>query len=89
MENNTVLENVVLEVTENQMTTHLKANNETWAKVRPDEPVFVLRGQDITAPRIILHWIEMNLDIVSEAKLKEAFHTVLSMRRYDERRNPT
>jgi hypothetical protein len=82
-----VLEEVIL--TENQMTSHLKANNETWKKVREDEPVFVLRGQDISSPRIILHWIEMNLDIVSEAKLKEAFHTVLSMRRYDSRRNAT
>lgn len=75
--------------TGNQATHYLKENNETWAKVRPDEPVFILRGQDVTAPSTILDWIKRNLDTVPETKLKEAFHTVLAMRRYHSRRDPT
>lgn len=73
----------------NQYTGYLKEGNVTWNKVRPDEPVFVLRAQDKTAPGIVLKWIAESLDTVSEAKLKEAFQTVLAMRRYDSRRDPT
>lgn len=72
----------------NQMS-HLKEGNETLAKINPDEPIFVLRAQDITAPRVIVHWIELNLDIVSEAKQKEAYHCALAMKRYESRRNAT
>lgn len=75
--------------TGNQYTGYLKEGNKTLEKVRQDEPIFVLRAQDNTAPGIILHWIGKNLDTVDEAKLKEAFQTVLAMRRYTERRDPT
>lgn len=76
-------------LTGNQITTHLKEGNATWEKVKPNEPVFILRGQDVTAPEIVLAWIAKNLDTVSETKIKEAFHTVLEMRRFDSRRDPT
>ena len=73
----------------NQLTSHLKEGNETLSKVNPDEPIFVLRAQDVTAPRVIMHWIELNLDNVSEAKQKEAYQIALAMKRYESRRFPT
>jgi hypothetical protein len=73
----------------NQNLTYLKANNETLRKVNDDEPIFILRAQDNTAPGIVLQWISQNMNIVSEAKIKEALQTALAMRRYDHRRNPT
>jgi hypothetical protein len=75
-------------LTGNQVMNHFKQHNETLEKVRPDEPIFVLRAQDITAPDIIFYWVQKNVDTVSEAKLKEAVHTALAMRRYDKRRDP-
>lgn len=73
----------------NQYTGYLKEDNQTWSKIHPNEPIFILRGQDVTAPEIILKWIAKNLDTVEESKIKEAFQTVLAMRRYDKRRDPT
>lgn len=73
----------------NQYTGYLKEGNVTLEKVRKDEPIFILRAQDNTAPGIVLSWIGKNLDTVDEAKLKEAFQTVLAMRRYHSRRDPT
>lgn len=73
----------------NQYQGYFKENNATWNKVRADEPVFILRGQDNTAPEIILQWIAKNIDTIEETKLKEAYQTVLAMRRYDSRRDPT
>lgn len=75
--------------TGNQYTGYLKEGNKTLEKVQKDEPIFVLRAQDNTAPGIILNWIAKNLDTVDEAKLKEAFQTALAMRRYSFRRDPT
>lgn len=73
----------------NQYTGYLKEGNKTLEKVQPNEPIFVLRAQDNTAPGIILNWIAKNLDTVDETKLKEAYQTVLAMRRYSFRRDPT
>lgn len=73
----------------NQYKGYLKEGNKTWEKIRPDEPIFILRAQDNTAPGVVMNWIEKNLDTVNEAKIKEALHTVLAMLRYDSRRDPT
>lgn len=73
----------------NQYTGYLKEGNKTLEKVHKDEPIFVLRAQDNTAPGIILNWVAKNLDTVDETKLKEAYQTVLAMRRYSFRRDPT
>lgn len=72
----------------NQTYNHLKEHNETLKKVYPDEPIFVLRAQDNTASGVVLHWIEKNMNSISEAKLKEAMHTALAMQRYTKRRDP-
>lgn len=75
--------------TGNQYTGYLKEGNKTLEKVNKDEPIFVLRAQDNTAPGIVLNWIAKNLDTVEEFKLKEVYQTVLAMRRYSFRRDPT
>ncbi len=31
---------------------------ETIAKVKDEEPVFVIRGQDTLAPMVVSHWID-------------------------------
>ena len=77
------------ELTGNQATFYLKENNPFLAKVLPDEPIFILRAQDNTAPGIVLNWIAKNLDTVEETRLKQAYQTVLAMRRYAFRRDPT
>lgn len=58
----------------------LKKNCTTLAKVRDDEDIFVLRGQDITAPRMIVRWIEFNIFTAPDEKLREAFECALRMR---------
>lgn len=73
----------------NQYSGYLVEGNETLRKVHKDEPIFILRAQDKTAPETIMHWMTKNLDTVTEAKLKEAWQTVLAMRRYSFRRDPT
>lgn len=52
-----------------------------------DEPVFVLRAQDETAPSVVLHWMECNQQI-PEAKMKDAFSIVTRMLKYPKRKKP-
>lgn len=55
-------------------------------KAADDEMLFVLRAQDVTAPKTVLHWIAKNFDNVSEDKLREAFECALTMRRFKNRK---
>lgn len=57
----------------------LKSNCPTLPKIREDEEMFVLRGQDISSPIIILEWIKENFHC-SDEKLREAFECALRMR---------
>lgn len=59
----------------------LKKDCKTLAKVGDNEDIFVLRGQDITAPRSIVRWIEFNLYTAPDDKLREAFECALRMRK--------
>ena len=59
----------------------LKNNYPTLEKVKPDEEIFVLRGQDAMAPKLIILWIAENLH-ASDEKLREAFECALRMRKY-------
>jgi hypothetical protein len=52
----------------------------------PGEPLFVLRGQDKTAPGVVLDWIRENFETAPEPKLREAFDQALRMRAYPYRR---
>lgn len=57
-------------------------------KVEPDEMIFVLRAKDSTAPSLVLEWIKVNFETVSEEKLREAFDCALEMKRFPTRRLP-
>lgn len=56
----------------------------TWAKIDHDEEVFVLRAQDVSAPKVVLGWIEAQMfnPNIPDSKLREAFETALKMRQH-------
>jgi hypothetical protein len=51
-----------------------------------DEPIFVLRGQDESSPKVILHWIAKNFETCPDEKLREAFEHALVMKNYPSRK---
>lgn len=56
-----------------------KSTCKTLAKVAPNEPIFVLRAQDVTAPETILFWLQNNTSI-SDEKWDEAISCARAMR---------
>lgn len=58
-----------------------KSTCKTLAKVGNSEEIFVLRAQDVMAPKTIIHWIADNLHAPDE-KLREAFECALRMRKF-------
>jgi hypothetical protein len=46
-----------------------------------DEEIFVLRAQDVSAPRTVILWIADNLH-ASDEKLRDAFECALRMRKH-------
>jgi len=63
-----------------------KNTDQTLLKVKENEAIFVLRGQDVTSPVIIMEWIKQNLPYCSDEKLRQAFECALSMRSYAPRK---
>lgn len=57
-----------------------------YDKAGLDEPLFVLRGQDTSSPKIVLEWIKDNFETVSEEKLRKAFDAALAMKRWSPRK---
>ena len=55
-------------------------------KADDNEMLFVLRAQDTSAPKVILHWMAKNFETVSEERLREAFDCALEMRRFKGRK---
>jgi len=62
-----------------------KSTCPTLKKVLPDEPIFVLRAQDFSAPDVILDWITRNPQL-SESKRQEAFACSELMRQWKNRK---
>lgn len=56
-------------------------------KVKDDEMIFVLRAQDKSAPKVVLHWIAKNFETLPEDKLREAFECAMKMKAYHNRKN--
>jgi hypothetical protein len=57
--------------------------------LKRDEPFFVLRGQDVTAPSCVDHWCNLNNASAPEAKIEAARDVAFSMQRYaGPRKNP-
>lgn len=46
---------------EHAPAAHTKATDTCWPKVGDNEPVFVLRAQDKTAPAAVQKWIDDNI----------------------------
>lgn len=59
-----------------------KHNDSCLQKAAEDEPIFVLRGQDASAAKVVIHWIAKNLDTCPDEKLREAFEHALIMKNY-------
>lgn len=53
-----------------------------YDKAAPDEPLFVLRGQDRSSPEVVIEWIKCNIRNASDKKLHEALDAALEMVRY-------
>jgi uncharacterized protein (UPF0147 family) len=50
----------------------LKSNDSCLAKAADDEPIFVLRAQDKSAPRTVRRWASDNKATLDRAKYEEA-----------------
>ncbi len=59
----------------------------TLAKVADNEPIFVLRAQDRSAPLAILYWMHLNPDLPQE-KRREAFQCAEQMFNWPKRKSP-
>lgn len=55
-------------------------------KAKDDEMLFILRAQDESAPKVVLHWIAKNFENASEDKLREAFECALKMKGWHTRK---
>lgn len=58
------------------------------SKAKDNEMLFVLRGQDMTSPQVVLEWIKVNFNHLPEDKLKEAFNCALKMKETKGRKMP-
>lgn len=66
-----------------------KEHCQTLKKVADNEPIFVLRAQDVLAPMVVEHWAELAAKMqVSTPKVLEAFQCAASMRNWAERKIP-
>lgn len=46
---------------------------ETWNRIPDDEPVFILRGKDLLAKKVIGEWlVDAHINGVNEDKMKRA-----------------
>lgn len=63
-----------------------KANDKCLEKAADNEMLFVLRAQDKSSPKVVLHWIAKNFENASEEKLREAFECALHMRKWPNRK---
>jgi hypothetical protein len=60
-----------------------------YEKAAPDEPVFVLRAQDVLAPSVIRFWADMaGVRGVARAKIEEAYALANQMEQYRFRKVP-
>ena len=66
-----------------------KQFDKTYEKVDDDEPIFVLRGQDVLAPMAVEAWAELAAKLqVNPQKILEAYQCAESMRQWKIRRMP-
>ena len=56
------------------------------AKAAPDEMLFILRAQDVSSPKVVLHWIAENFLTCNDKKLREAFECAIQMKSFIKRK---
>lgn len=57
--------------------------------LKPDEPYFILRAQDVLAPGIVRRWATLAAEAgVNPAKVAEAERIAYDMERYQDRKVP-
>lgn len=66
----------------------IRPTDPIMARLGDDEPIFILRGQDASAPLVVLDWIARNFATCPEAKLREAFEQALQMKNYPFKKLP-
>jgi hypothetical protein len=60
-----------------------------FEKAADDEPIFVLRGQDVLAPMVVEYWAELAAKLrVNPPKILEAYQCAQAMREYERRKVP-
>jgi len=57
-----------------------------YEKADPDEPLFILRAQDATAPEAVEYWLSLNPQLQHTAKGNEAQELANSMRTWQNER---
>ena len=57
-------------------------------KAADDEPVFVLRAQDFTAPIVIREWLRINAGTIPFDKAEEARQLIAAMENWPNRKIP-
>lgn len=66
-----------------------KNNCTCLENVADDEPIFVLRAQDVLAPLVVEHWAELAAKMgVKTPKVFEAFDCANAMRRWGTKKIP-
>jgi hypothetical protein len=65
-----------------------KTNSSALDKAKENEPIFVLRGQDKSSPKLIFAWMAENFENLSNQRLQEAFDTAMAMKRWPNRKHP-
>jgi hypothetical protein len=73
---------------QNENDMSYKGIDKCIEKAADNEMLFVLRAQDKSAPKVVLHWIAKNFENVSDEKLREAFECALEMKRWPTRKEP-
>lgn len=64
--------------------TEEETTNSTWNKIDRNEPVFILRAQDVLAPMVVRYWAELAAKMqVPTPKVLEAFAQADRMRQWN------
>lgn len=62
--------------------TSTKHNSVCLQRAKDDEPIFVLRAQDVTSPAVIVKWVELNLSSQPWEKLHGAVNIAKEMQEW-------
>lgn len=75
-----------LHVTGQKESPFTKHTSRCIQKAGEEEPLFVLRGADISSPRLVLLWMAENEGSISDEKMRAAFDCVMEMRNFPGRK---